>query len=511
MSNQSFSNRIMDPEERSKAARGLSEYERRNRRPLIVGALLGLLLGLFIAWVVWPIQWTNAWPPDLSEEAQADYIAAVADAFVASRSDDAAELAYQRLSSFGDAMQAELAAAALYFENHPSSDSALRINNIQDLAVAIQPEPTPAPTTEVPATAYPATADEPAAEPIDSVTPSDSTDSSNWLQTALWLLAAFVLIVGGIMVLRAVTRTQPAPASVNDDDYEDDDEIDEFDEFDQAEFDRDESDIDIGDPAGPEATSTSEEKSAGKPAAASTERATVDWRERAEVDAEALAAAALTAQVIADNPSISVRSGTAGAALDSAFLDDQEDYGFGPETDLPTGGGSSTTVVVDVEPEPAFAASESEEASASGAEDAAIEATAAAVAGANLLTPGRELGRYTAIYYPMSDEYEEAFRIEDSAGGAYVGDCGMGVNMKHGFVQHNPEQVAALDVWLVDLVEEANMSFHSQTLVSQYGATHMPDEKERDDAGSDRQSATLTSPARGRPFPDCREAPIGGL
>ena len=86
----------------------------------------------------------------------------------------------------------------------------------------------------------------------------------------------------------------------------------------------------------------------------------------------------------------------------------------------------------------------------------------------------------------MLDEYEEAFRIVDVDDGVYIGDCGMGVNMKHGFVQHNPEQIAALDVWLIDLVQGEAMSFHSHTLVSKYGAKNMPANKTGDGKSVDK-------------------------
>ncbi len=487
MSNQSFTNRIMDPEERSNAIHELSAYESRNRRPLIVGALVGLLLGLFIAWVVWPIQWSNAWPPDLADQAKADYIAAVADAFAASRSDDAADLAYRRLSSFGDDMQAELSAAILYFETHPSNDGAVRINNIQDLAAAVQPMPTPVPTTEGADTAYPAEVDE---QPADSVAPVDPQDPSNWLQRTLWLLAALALIVGGILVLRAVTRPQPAePYQVNEDD--DDDEIDEFDQDDLYAH--------LDEPSGQDETSSFADRSAATASATAAATVTasgidmdVDEAGEGEVDVEILAT-----DPVADNPSISVRSGTAGAALDSAFLADQEAYGFGPETDLPTDGGS-TTVFVDAEPEP-------EVNSSAGPEEEIVEATATAAAdSAFQKTPGRELGRYSAVYYPMSDEYAEAFRIEDDADAGYVGECGMGVNMKYGLVQRNPEQVAALDVWLVDYVEKTATSYHSQTLISKYGVAKKSDENQDSDVVSDvdgeQLSTTLTAPAAGDRF-----------
>ncbi len=205
-----------------------------------------------------------------------------------------------------------------------------------------------------------------------------------------------------------------------------------------------------------------------------------------------------------ESPSIAVRSGTAGATPDNTYYEDHEGYGFGPETDLPEGAGS-TTVIVDTTPE--SAAEETHETSDTSSEETPspqAESATEPVSTSSFLASGREVARYTATYYPMLDEYEEAFRIVDVGtgedGGRYIGDCGMGVNMKHGFVQHNPEQVAALDVWLIDLVQEGAMSFHSQTFVSKYGAAadaqDHDDEDENDDAAEDVQPTTDVKPAQ---------------
>ncbi len=237
MSKQSYSNRIRDPEQRADSMHKVEDYGRRNQQPLIVGVLIGLLLGLFIGWVVWPVQWNKSWPLDLADKAKADYIAAVADAFVAARSDDAADIAYQRLSSFGEEMAEELAWAQEYFEDNQAGDSALRINNIQELAASMQPAAAPEPQAEAPE------ADVPEAEAPEADLPTDVTDeseteegqggietsdsagSSSWLRLALWLLAAFILIAGGIWVLRALVGPQPEASDPQDDDEDD---IDEF-------------------------------------------------------------------------------------------------------------------------------------------------------------------------------------------------------------------------------------------------------------------------------------------
>lgn len=512
MSNKSFTNKILDPEERGDAMQDLSDYGRQNRRPLIVGAIFGLLLGLFIGWVVWPTQWTNTWPPDLAEPAKADYIAAVADAFVASRSDEAADLAYQRLSSFGDEMEAELANAALFFEQAETSDSAVRVSNIQELAVSVRPVPTPEVIVEAPeGEAWTGEEVEEVDELEDQVVPVEPTDSSNWLQLALWLLAAFVLIAGGIWVLRSVMRSLPTESASSDDDNDDADEIDEFDDEDLDSHGIDHSEDGDTSPADDDHDDDADFAAA---ATVVTTGAVIGQVISDEEDPDDVVSsyapppvphttpsATADSDIDTDNPSISVRAGTAGAAPDSTYLEDQDSYGFGPETDLPAGGGG-TTVVIDTGPENTEAEADDDEADPP-AEDT-IQEDVESAADAVFLTPGREVNRYKAIYYPMLDEYEEAFRIEDAVNGGYIGDCGMGVNMKYGFVQNNPEQVTSLDVWLIDLVKEDNMSFHAQTLVSKYGVAHLPDAETDDDAANEpadnREAVTLTSPKTGDRF-----------
>ena len=62
----------------------------------LVSALVGLGIGLFVAWQVWPVAWTGAWRADLDPDAKAQYLAAVADAYVASGEDVNALMLAQR-------------------------------------------------------------------------------------------------------------------------------------------------------------------------------------------------------------------------------------------------------------------------------------------------------------------------------------------------------------------------------------------------------------------------------
>ncbi|MCB0133455.1 MAG: hypothetical protein KDD78_21470, partial [Caldilineaceae bacterium] len=105
------------------------------------GAILGLIVGLLIGWVFWPVKWTGGGTPaDLAPSAKADYLASVADAYVAARSQSAADLARQRVAVFGDDLPLELDAARIYFANGQEENRAVRVNNLTELASVLNLE-----------------------------------------------------------------------------------------------------------------------------------------------------------------------------------------------------------------------------------------------------------------------------------------------------------------------------------------------------------------------------------
>ncbi len=106
-------------------------------RSLLIGAGVGLALGLLIGWVFFPVQWENMQLADLSEEAQANYLAAVADAYVARRDENAALVARQRLSALGADSAQEIAEAQQFLANSDIIDNGVRIQNLQELAQSL--------------------------------------------------------------------------------------------------------------------------------------------------------------------------------------------------------------------------------------------------------------------------------------------------------------------------------------------------------------------------------------
>lgn len=141
--------------------------------------LLGLLLGLFIGWVLWPVEWTDATLDELRPDLQAQYVAAVADAYAATGGQDAAT-ALARLQGFSDP-QAAVQRALAHYQASDDPARAIREVNLRRLAAALgasAPEATTGADVAAP----------PAAQEI------------TWFQWALVLLAGLVLVVGGAWI-----------------------------------------------------------------------------------------------------------------------------------------------------------------------------------------------------------------------------------------------------------------------------------------------------------------------
>ena len=101
----------------------------------ILSLILGLIIGLLIGWLLWPVEWVNSWPTDLSEAARADYLAAVADAYVADGSEEGRALAQHRLRTMQENLADEINAAKRYFINNEPSN--IRVSNLDQLATAL--------------------------------------------------------------------------------------------------------------------------------------------------------------------------------------------------------------------------------------------------------------------------------------------------------------------------------------------------------------------------------------
>ena len=178
-----------------------------------VALSIGLLLGLFIGWVLWPVEWQGATLNDLDTAEKAEYLAAVADAFVIYSDPEAAEIAWQRLQGFQPDIQQSFNDAIIYFRDSQQPERAIRISNLGRLASAIGlvpptlaaiAEPTtegalmplanPAATSNNDTTATGVTT-------TDTATATTEAGSSGWVRWLLWLLV-LLLIGGGLYLLR---------------------------------------------------------------------------------------------------------------------------------------------------------------------------------------------------------------------------------------------------------------------------------------------------------------------
>jgi hypothetical protein len=96
----------------------------------------------------------------------------------------------------------------------------------------------------------------------------------------------------------------------------------------------------------------------------------------------------------------------------------------------------------------------------------------AAQAASRGASPIRTLNTYTFQYHAGIPDYDQSRPIVDPETGLQVGDCGMGVNMENNVVQNNPDNVVALDVWLVDKKQEKSFSSQDRVLLSEYVVDH---------------------------------------
>jgi hypothetical protein len=81
---------------------------------------------------------------------------------------------------------------------------------------------------------------------------------------------------------------------------------------------------------------------------------------------------------------------------------------------------------------------------------------------------GAVLNTFRVHYQAGIPDYDQSYSIMDPETGRYIGECGMGVNLKNGVLQNNPDSVIALDVWLVDKKQEKSYSSQSRVLFSEY-------------------------------------------
>jgi len=176
--------------------------------------LIGLLAGLLIGWVVWPVQWLDAGPDNLRPDARAHFIAATADAYVASGGQDP-NTALARMQSFDDP-QAAIEDAIAFFRQSDDPKRMIREVNLRSLASAMGPSvmgPSAMESTPMESSALDST---PA--PLPSLLPSQrDAPEISWTNWLVGVLTGLLLLVGGGWIIRRLLierRSDPiAPAT----------------------------------------------------------------------------------------------------------------------------------------------------------------------------------------------------------------------------------------------------------------------------------------------------------
>ncbi len=172
----------MASETREERGRSLNLDMLRETRVLIAGAfMVGLIIGLVVlGWQVWPVEWENASPQELSPAYQEDYMRMVIDSYNL-RQDDAT--AAQRINALGEGAEQALAAVAAA----PGDQSAEAIAQFQtQLGV------TAAPTSAAPNAGIDSGAE-------DSASP---LVNGNALITLCGIAGVLALALGGIYFIR---------------------------------------------------------------------------------------------------------------------------------------------------------------------------------------------------------------------------------------------------------------------------------------------------------------------
>lgn len=485
---------------------------------LAVGAVFGLILGLLIGWVFWPVEWTGATLRDLYPQEKAEYIAAVADAYVIYDNQEAREVAQRRLAQLDDgALQQSFDDAIQYFRDSQFSDRAIRDSNIRRLAVALNLSP---PTTDGAAQVLPTTDAAVTTAPATPVPAVESADSLGWLGWLLWLATALLLLAGGIYLLSKAglpdfpSLLKPRPKAT-------DERIDEFDE-------------------------PTVQQRRRSPLAALTSRNEpgVDYSFDQEDDEWQPIAPSVAGQIRRNPPQSSAegernrRATTNIYANDDDFADESyddrfEDDGYDDPAlarnpfddedeegeqwrsarqsytiDLSEEGDASPTNPVQYAapsspmPHPRQPGGEDErDQTAEGDHRAKAVLSPVAPAGRDQsshradATRGGRTPSPTRVRNKVIDqhifhyrigmaEYDESRPIVDPQSGRYIGEFGMGASSKNALAQTGADQLVALEVWLFDKSDERNFGNQTRILLSEYAVDHNLEQmflKERQD------------------------------
>lgn len=494
---------------------------------LAVGAVLGLILGLLIGWVFWPVEWTGATLRDLNRAEKAEYIAAVADAFVIYDSPEMAAVSQRRLAPLDDGNLAQTIQDALtYFGESQFSDRAIRDSNIRRLAVALNmsppsvvavPQDGASSNAEATATSMPQVAATPLPEPT-------ATSRLGWVGWLLWFLTALLLLLGGVYILNKTglpdlqSFFKPRPPAAEA--------IDEFEPA-QAEPTRRRgtgATVVSTEPSGPYSFDQEEDewpaprrlpieqpRRTGAPASNPYQRPVARPYDDTDLDENDFDESDLADYDIVDEEDF-VEDDGADADLadqrgqpldDHEPFDDEDDgsswrparttsYTIDPEEQAPPNPASSRSPQpptnpadgrrvdrrTDVEQDPPLSSPGQPSAALTAAvlpqsRQATQQRTISREAVAPVLsTRSKVIRQHTFDYQVGMAEYEVSLPIVDPQTKKYVGEFGMSTGGKNTSVQTGTDQPVALEIWLFDKADERNVGTQTRILLSEYAVDH---------------------------------------
>lgn len=453
---------------------------------IVAGLLIGLVLGLFIGWVLWPVEWRGASPNELFPEDKANYLSAVADAYVMYGTTDSAEVARQRVSSFGDRLGSEIEAAIAYYSASNQEDKSIRISNLTTLASALGvalPNLVDLTQNEQ-APAQPTTA-------IESPTVEEPATGMSWLSWLIYLLLAVMVILLGVYLLLRLVRQRQASPTDGDIGQHIDEEIGAASE---AAYD---------DWPQPERNDTPEDDTRIREGRYGAERAST-WRPAVVARADDPDGYSFDEEP-EESPSLRDSGGNASSGRSGPYtqfrldpsrhaltnVDEEEDDDLlEVDEDEPLEPPARAPAIrfgsIERTPPPSTALPTSAEGAAppAAAPFRPEAARSAALASSAKASKYKMLEIYTAHYQVGAPEYDESHPITDPYTAKYIGECGMGASPKNGSFQNTPDQVIALEIWLFDKIDERSPATQTRMLFSEYAIDHQLDQaflKERQD------------------------------
>ncbi|MCU0501738.1 MAG: hypothetical protein MUC51_08210 [Anaerolineae bacterium] len=173
----------------------------------VIGFLIGLLIGWWvIGWGIWPVQWTNALPPDLRAGERDEYLTMVAESYAASGNGD---MAKSRLATWSpQALSRDLANLQTRLASNPQQAA-----KVLALSQLVGAGSTTAPGAQAPGKVAPPTA-RPGAAP-SSASGTDTVETLRTVGTVLLWLVLFGVALAVVVYFwrrwRVAHAVQPGP------------------------------------------------------------------------------------------------------------------------------------------------------------------------------------------------------------------------------------------------------------------------------------------------------------